>query len=112
MIGVPQVALKLGLSHAPLANAALDALEVWSSRIPRDTMQPYYREILPHLDGYLKTAAADGDFTSLSIHPFLLYLSLERKLQRISSFYLAVLPSGNLTYLFVRYAIILFPFLS
>ncbi|KAM9553657.1 DNA-dependent protein kinase catalytic subunit [Salvelinus alpinus] len=56
-----QVALKLGLSHAPLANAALDALEAWSSRIPRDTMQPYYREILPHLDGYLKTAAADDN---------------------------------------------------
>uniref|UniRef100_A0A4W5N3K6 DNA-dependent protein kinase catalytic subunit n=1 Tax=Hucho hucho TaxID=62062 RepID=A0A4W5N3K6_9TELE len=65
-----QVALKLGLSHAPLANAALDALEAWSSRIPQDTMQPYYREILPHLDGYLKTAATDDespwDVTSLS----------------------------------------------
>uniref|UniRef100_A0A8C7SL94 DNA-dependent protein kinase catalytic subunit n=1 Tax=Oncorhynchus mykiss TaxID=8022 RepID=A0A8C7SL94_ONCMY len=63
-----QVALKLGLSHAPLANAALDALESWSSRIPRDTMQPYYREILPHLDGYLKTAADESpwEVTSLS----------------------------------------------
>ncbi|KAJ8010680.1 hypothetical protein DPEC_G00077640 [Dallia pectoralis] len=54
-----QAALKLGLSHAPLANTALDALETWSSHIPHETMQPYYREILPHLDGYLKTAASE-----------------------------------------------------
>ncbi|XP_062335709.1 DNA-dependent protein kinase catalytic subunit [Osmerus eperlanus] len=51
-----QVALKLGLSHTPLADAALDALEVWSRHIPADTMQPFYKDILPHLDGYLKTA--------------------------------------------------------
>uniref|UniRef100_A0A3P9A875 DNA-dependent protein kinase catalytic subunit n=1 Tax=Esox lucius TaxID=8010 RepID=A0A3P9A875_ESOLU len=67
-----QAALKLGLSHAPLANTALDALETWSSRIPQDIMQPYYREILPHLDGYLKTSTSDEkdesdwELTSLS----------------------------------------------
>uniref|UniRef100_A0A3B4TQG3 DNA-dependent protein kinase catalytic subunit n=1 Tax=Seriola dumerili TaxID=41447 RepID=A0A3B4TQG3_SERDU len=50
-----EAALKLGLSHAPLANAALDALEDWSSHIPLETMQPCYTNILPLLDGYLKT---------------------------------------------------------
>uniref|UniRef100_A0A3B4GWP3 DNA-dependent protein kinase catalytic subunit n=1 Tax=Pundamilia nyererei TaxID=303518 RepID=A0A3B4GWP3_9CICH len=37
-----ETALKLGLSHIPLANAALDALEDWSSHIPLKTMQPCY----------------------------------------------------------------------
>uniref|UniRef100_A0A3Q2PZS8 DNA-dependent protein kinase catalytic subunit n=1 Tax=Fundulus heteroclitus TaxID=8078 RepID=A0A3Q2PZS8_FUNHE len=50
-----QTALRLGLSHAPLANAALDALEDWSSHLPPETMQPCYADILPLLDGYLKT---------------------------------------------------------
>uniref|UniRef100_A0A671MAS8 DNA-dependent protein kinase catalytic subunit n=1 Tax=Sinocyclocheilus anshuiensis TaxID=1608454 RepID=A0A671MAS8_9TELE len=50
-----QAALRLGLSHAPLATAALDALESWSSLIPAAIMQPHYADILPHLDGYLKT---------------------------------------------------------
>uniref|UniRef100_A0A667XYC1 DNA-dependent protein kinase catalytic subunit n=1 Tax=Myripristis murdjan TaxID=586833 RepID=A0A667XYC1_9TELE len=50
-----EAALKLGLSHVPLANTALDALECWSSHIPLETMQPCYRNILPLLDGYLKT---------------------------------------------------------
>ncbi|XP_023253861.1 DNA-dependent protein kinase catalytic subunit [Seriola lalandi dorsalis] len=52
-----EAALKLGLSHAPLANAALDALEDWSSHIPLETMQPCYTNILPLLDGYLKTTS-------------------------------------------------------
>uniref|UniRef100_A0A8C1YUK1 DNA-dependent protein kinase catalytic subunit n=1 Tax=Cyprinus carpio TaxID=7962 RepID=A0A8C1YUK1_CYPCA len=51
-----QAALRLGLSHAPLATAALDALESWSSLIPAAIMQPHYTDILPHLDGYLKTS--------------------------------------------------------
>ncbi|XP_061661173.1 DNA-dependent protein kinase catalytic subunit isoform X2 [Syngnathoides biaculeatus] len=55
-----EVALKLGLSHVPLANAALDALESWSSNIPQETMQPCYKLILPLLDGYLKTNASDN----------------------------------------------------
>lgn len=49
-----KVALKFGLSHVPLANAALDALEDWSSNIPFETMQPCYSSVLPLLDGYLK----------------------------------------------------------
>ncbi|XP_077410583.1 DNA-dependent protein kinase catalytic subunit isoform X2 [Vanacampus margaritifer] len=55
-----EAALKLGLSHVPLANAALDALEGWSSHIPLDTMQPCYKIILPLLDAYLKTNANDN----------------------------------------------------
>ncbi|MEQ2187981.1 hypothetical protein GOODEAATRI_010271 [Goodea atripinnis] len=48
----------LGLSHVPLANAALDALEDWSSCLPPETMQPCYADILPLLDGYLKTTSS------------------------------------------------------
>uniref|UniRef100_A0A3Q2XVH6 DNA-dependent protein kinase catalytic subunit n=1 Tax=Hippocampus comes TaxID=109280 RepID=A0A3Q2XVH6_HIPCM len=55
-----EAALKLGLSHVPLANAALDALETWSSHIPLETMQPCYKLILPLLDGYLKTSGNDS----------------------------------------------------
>uniref|UniRef100_A0A3Q3ESV4 DNA-dependent protein kinase catalytic subunit n=1 Tax=Kryptolebias marmoratus TaxID=37003 RepID=A0A3Q3ESV4_KRYMA len=53
-----ETALRLGLSHVPLANAALDALEDWSSNIPQETMQSCYNQILPLLDGYLKTTSA------------------------------------------------------
>ncbi|XP_034718647.1 DNA-dependent protein kinase catalytic subunit [Etheostoma cragini] len=52
-----EAALKLGLSHVPLANVALDALEDWSSHIPLETMQHCYTTILPLLDGYLKTSS-------------------------------------------------------
>ncbi|GAA6219422.1 DNA-dependent protein kinase catalytic subunit [Lates japonicus] len=52
-----EAALKLGLSHVPLANTALDALEDWSSHIPLETMQLCYTSILPLLDGYLKTTS-------------------------------------------------------
>ncbi|XP_029955282.1 DNA-dependent protein kinase catalytic subunit [Salarias fasciatus] len=55
-----ETALKLGLSHVPLADAALDALEDWSSHIPLETMQPCYSSILPLLDGYLKTTSSDN----------------------------------------------------
>ncbi|XP_070708776.1 DNA-dependent protein kinase catalytic subunit [Pempheris klunzingeri] len=54
-----EAALKLGLSHVPLANVALDALEDWSSHIPLNTMQPCYTKVLPLLDGYLKTASTN-----------------------------------------------------
>ena len=50
----------MGLSHVPLANAALDALEDWSSHIPLETMQPCYTIVLPLLDGYLKTASTNS----------------------------------------------------
>ena len=56
----PQAALKLGLSHVPLANAALDALEAWSSFIPMEVMQPCYQNTLPLLDGYLKSNSTNG----------------------------------------------------
>ncbi|KAF7660907.1 hypothetical protein LDENG_00272900 [Lucifuga dentata] len=63
-----EVALKLGLSHVPLANAALDALEDWSSNIALETMQPCYQSILPLLDGYLKsTSSSDKDDSSWEV---------------------------------------------
>ncbi|KAI4806505.1 hypothetical protein KUCAC02_017329 [Chaenocephalus aceratus] len=55
-----EAALKLGLSHVPLANTALDALEDWSSYIPLETMQHCYSSILPLLDGYLKSTSTNN----------------------------------------------------
>ncbi|XP_056629192.1 DNA-dependent protein kinase catalytic subunit isoform X2 [Triplophysa dalaica] len=62
-----QAALRLGLSHAPLATAALDALESWSSHIPSSIMQPHYADILPHLDGYLKTTSHSEDDSRMEV---------------------------------------------
>uniref|UniRef100_A0A8D1F779 DNA-dependent protein kinase catalytic subunit n=1 Tax=Sus scrofa TaxID=9823 RepID=A0A8D1F779_PIG len=56
-----QMAFKLGLSHTPLAEVGLNALEEWSVCICRQVMQPYYKDILPTLDGYLKTSALSDE---------------------------------------------------
>ncbi|XP_053105021.1 DNA-dependent protein kinase catalytic subunit isoform X2 [Hemicordylus capensis] len=56
-----QNAFKLGLSHTPMAFVALDALEDWSVHIPKYVMQPYYKDILPYLDGYLKTSTSTDE---------------------------------------------------
>ncbi|KAL0599440.1 DNA-dependent protein kinase catalytic subunit, partial [Plecturocebus cupreus] len=56
-VPVLQMAFKLGLSYAPLAEVGLNALEEWSLYIHKREMQPYYKDILPCLDGYLKTSA-------------------------------------------------------
>ncbi|XP_051625579.1 DNA-dependent protein kinase catalytic subunit isoform X2 [Manacus candei] len=53
-----QTAFKLGLSCIPMADLGLDALEDWSAHIPRHMMQPYYKDILPLLDGYLKSSTS------------------------------------------------------
>ncbi|XP_068603907.1 DNA-dependent protein kinase catalytic subunit [Brachionichthys hirsutus] len=55
-----ETALKLGLSHVPLANVALDALEDWSCHIPSEIMLPCYTTVLPLLDGYLKTPSTNN----------------------------------------------------
>ncbi|KAG2458009.1 PRKDC kinase, partial [Polypterus senegalus] len=52
-----QTAFILGLSHPPLANAGLEALENWSEFIPKHDIQPFYNNVLPCLDGYLKATA-------------------------------------------------------
>ena len=55
-----QTALRLGLGYPPLARAALDALDTWSTSLPPSLLQPYYSSLLPVLDNYLK-AASDGE---------------------------------------------------
>ncbi|KAG8570891.1 hypothetical protein GDO81_011464 [Engystomops pustulosus] len=63
-----QTAFKLGLSFPPLADAGLDALEEWSSRIPAYIMEPYYKDILPSLDGYLTdTSSTDVSLNALDV---------------------------------------------
>ncbi|XP_057593505.1 DNA-dependent protein kinase catalytic subunit isoform X2 [Hippopotamus amphibius kiboko] len=52
-----QMAFKLGLSYTPLAEVGLNALEEWSVYISKHVIEPYYKDILPSLDGYLKTSA-------------------------------------------------------
>ncbi|KAM8966776.1 DNA-dependent protein kinase catalytic subunit [Pelodytes ibericus] len=62
-----QNAFKLGLSCPPLADAGLDALEDWSVRIPSHIMQPYYKEILPSLDGYLTNSSSADSLNTLEV---------------------------------------------
>uniref|UniRef100_A0A8U8BGC8 DNA-dependent protein kinase catalytic subunit n=1 Tax=Geospiza parvula TaxID=87175 RepID=A0A8U8BGC8_GEOPR len=57
-----QNAFKLGLSCTPMADLGLDALEDWSAHIPRHLMQPYYKDVLPLLDGYLKSSISTGTY--------------------------------------------------
>ncbi|XP_040828526.1 DNA-dependent protein kinase catalytic subunit [Ochotona curzoniae] len=56
-----QMAFKLGLSYTPLAQIGLNALEEWSGHIHRHVIQPYYKDILPYLDGYLKTSTLSDE---------------------------------------------------
>ncbi|XP_053414339.1 DNA-dependent protein kinase catalytic subunit [Nycticebus coucang] len=56
-----QMAFKLGLSYTPLAEVGLNALEEWSVYISKHVIQPYYKDILPCLDGYLKTSALSDE---------------------------------------------------
>ncbi|KAF6100707.1 protein kinase, DNA-activated, catalytic subunit [Phyllostomus discolor] len=56
-----QMAFKLGLSYTPLAEVGLNALEEWSAYIDKQVIQPYYKDILPGLDGYLKTSALSDE---------------------------------------------------
>ncbi|XP_053516892.1 DNA-dependent protein kinase catalytic subunit isoform X2 [Artibeus jamaicensis] len=56
-----QMAFKLGLSYTPLAEVGLNALEEWSAHISKQVIQPYYKDILPGLDGYLKTSALSDE---------------------------------------------------
>ncbi|KAM3927958.1 DNA-dependent protein kinase catalytic subunit [Leptodactylus fuscus] len=63
-----QTAFKLGLSFPPLADAGLDALEDWSSQIPPDIMEPFYKDILPSLDGYLADiSSTDESLNALDV---------------------------------------------
>ncbi len=52
---VLQLSFKMGQSYLVLAHTGLDALEYWSHTLPAHVMQPYYAQILPCLDAYLKT---------------------------------------------------------
>ncbi|CAL1543153.1 unnamed protein product [Lymnaea stagnalis] len=50
-----QTTFTIGLSYLPLANIGLGALECWSQQLPASLIEPYYSEILPCLDAYLRT---------------------------------------------------------
>ena len=56
-----QMALQIGRSYIPLANAGLDALETWSRTLPDHVIRPHYRNLLQHLDPYLKSGADTGN---------------------------------------------------
>ena len=50
----------MGRSYLPLAVAGLDALELWASVLPPGVIEPYYQQLLPCLDAYLRTEAEKG----------------------------------------------------
>lgn len=53
-----------------MADLGLDALEDWSAHIRRHIMQPYYKDVLPLLDGYLKNSATAGMYGRLILHGY------------------------------------------
>nr|QOY44576.1 DNA-dependent protein kinase catalytic subunit [Alvinella pompejana] len=69
-----QIALQIGYSYLPLANAALDALDTWSQKIPDSMMKPFYTDILQYLDPYLKSAT-DTDFSASAATDQMIILS-------------------------------------
>ncbi|GFR68841.1 DNA-dependent protein kinase catalytic subunit [Elysia marginata] len=63
-----QTTFTIGLSYLPLAMVGLEALEQWSRLLPHSVLAPYYKDILPFLDAYLRTDSrgsedASADFT-------------------------------------------------
>jgi DNA-dependent protein kinase catalytic subunit len=71
-----QIALNLGISYMPLAEAAISALESWTSQLPPDVFKPHLPTILPCLDTYLQSAAETElyseeakDVVTLRSHP-------------------------------------------
>ncbi|KAI8794714.1 DNA-dependent protein kinase catalytic subunit, partial [Biomphalaria glabrata] len=58
-----QTTFIMGLSYLPLANIGLDALQYWSDNLPASLIEPYYAEIMPYLDAYLRTDDKGSDMT-------------------------------------------------
>ena len=58
----------MGRSYLPLAEQGLDALELWRDTLPESVLKPYYPQILPYLDAYLKTSTDISNFTFESIN--------------------------------------------
>lgn len=52
--------MEVGLSYLPLANASIDALERWSSGLPKTVIGPYFSDILPCFDDYLRSSTDDS----------------------------------------------------
>ncbi|KAI0227633.1 DNA-dependent protein kinase catalytic subunit [Lamellibrachia satsuma] len=57
------MAFRLGQSYLPMAGVALDALEDWSRSLPPHVLQPYFADLLPSLDAYLKSTGSSGTET-------------------------------------------------
>ena len=55
----------MGLSYLPLAQIGLEALDWWSQSLPAEDIAPYYVDILPCLDAYLKTSDKGGRLASV-----------------------------------------------
>ena len=65
---------KLGLSYLPLANAGLDALELWSSELSPKLLHPYFKHILPYLDDYLRTLSYAAGIAD--VHIIMIYITM------------------------------------
>ena len=62
---ISQQTFKIGLSYPPLAQAGLDSLESWNTHLPSDVLTPYFKNILPCFDGYLKNTTESGKHLDL-----------------------------------------------
>ena len=55
-----QQALKLGIGFLPLAQAVLDALEIWTQDLSVNQLKPLVTQIFPLLDDYLHLSTKTG----------------------------------------------------
>ncbi|XP_068717854.1 DNA-dependent protein kinase catalytic subunit-like isoform X1 [Montipora capricornis] len=66
LVPAMKLTFKLGLSYTPLAQAGLDALQKWSASLPAEMLNPCLSEVLPCLDGYLKSSTDKNEEGQLS----------------------------------------------
>lgn len=55
-----QQALKLGVGYLPLAQAVLDALEIWTQDLSVNQLKPLVIQIFPLFDDYLRLSTKTG----------------------------------------------------
>ena len=53
-----------------MAGVALDALEDWSRSLPPHVLQPYYADLLPSLDAYLKSTGSSGTDAAFQLRAY------------------------------------------
>ena len=80
-----RTAFEVGLSHLPLANAALDTLEEWLTALPSHLSLARVPEILPALNDYLTTSADTGAEAASNERALIVSLSGSKRIKKMST---------------------------